>query len=117
MRALVVGAGIGGLTAALTLRRAGVEVAVREQAPELREVGAGIQLAPNATRILERLGLREALARVGVRPQTIEHRRWQDGRVLLRQPLGEACEREFRAPYYHVYRPDLLDVLAAARSR
>jgi len=114
MRALVVGAGIGGLAAALTLRRAGLEVAVREQAPALREVGAGIQLAPNATRILERLGLRPALARVGVRPQTIEHRRWQDGRVLFRQPLGEACEREFGAPYYHVYRPDLLDVLAAA---
>ena len=61
MRALVVGAGIGGLAAALTLRRAGLEVAVREQAPALREVGAGIQLAPNATRILERLGLRPAL--------------------------------------------------------
>jgi salicylate hydroxylase len=114
MRASIIGAGIGGLTAALTLRRAGLEVSIYEQAPELREVGAGIQLAPNATRILERLGLRDGLARIGVRPETIEHRRWQDGRVLLRQPLGVACEREFGAPYYHVYRPDLLDLLAAA---
>jgi 2-polyprenyl-6-methoxyphenol hydroxylase-like FAD-dependent oxidoreductase len=114
MRAVVVGAGIGGLTAALALRGAGLDVTVVEQAPALREVGAGIQLAPNATRLLRRLGLGEALERIGVRPEAIEHRRWQDGRVLLRTPLGEACERRFGAPYYHVYRPDLLDLLAGA---
>jgi salicylate hydroxylase len=114
MRALIVGAGIGGLTAALALRQAGVDAHVYEQAAELHEVGAGIQLSPNATRILIRLGLGEALARVGSRPEAIEHRRWEDGRVLLRQPLGELCERTFGSPYYHVYRPDLLGVLTAA---
>jgi salicylate hydroxylase len=114
VQAIVVGAGIGGLTAALALRAAGLEVAVYEQADELREVGAGIQLAPNATRLLHRLGMAEALARVGVRPDAIEHKRWQDGRVLLRQPLGQTCEQTFGAPYYHLYRPDLLTVLAAA---
>ena len=114
MQAIVVGAGIGGLTAALALRAAGVDVAVYEQADALREVGAGIQLAPNATRLLHRLGLGDALARVGVRPDAIEHKRWQDGRILLRQPLGETCERTFGAPYYHLYRPDLLSVLAEA---
>lgn len=117
MRAVVVGAGIGGLAAALALRAVGVDAVVYEQADALREVGAGIQLAPNATRVLHRLGLADALARVGVRPEAIEHRRWEDGRVLLRQPLGEACERIFGAPYYHVYRPDLLDVLAGALPR
>jgi salicylate hydroxylase len=114
LRAVVVGAGIGGLTAALALHRAGLDVRVFEQAPVLREVGAGIQLAPNATRILARLGIGAALARVAVRPDVIEHRRWQDGRVLLRQPLGDHLEREFGAPYYHVYRPDLLAVLRDA---
>jgi salicylate hydroxylase len=114
MRALIIGAGIGGLTAAIALRQAGVDTHVYEQAPELHEVGAGVQLSPNATRILIRLGFGEALARVGSRPEAIEHRRWDDGRLLLRQPLGEACERTFGSPYYHVYRPDLLAVLSAA---
>jgi len=117
MRAVIVGAGIGGLTAAIALRQAGVDAHVYEQASELREVGAGIQLSPNATRILVRLGLGEAFARVGSRPEAIEHRRWEDGRVLLRQPLGDMCERTFGSPYYHVYRPDLLAVLSAALPR
>ena len=114
MQAIVVGAGIGGLTAALALRAAGLDVAVYEQADELREVGAGIQLAPNATRLLHRLGLAEALAGVGVMPEAIEHKRWEDGRILLRQPLGATYERAFGAPYYHLYRPDLLAVLSDA---
>lgn len=110
----MIGAGIGGLAAALTLGRAGLRVRVFEQSPALREVGAGIQLAPNATRILHRLGLAEALARVAVRPACSEVRRWDDGRVLWSQPLGATIEARFGAPYYHLYRPDLLAVLADA---
>jgi salicylate hydroxylase len=114
MDAAVIGAGIGGLTAALTLARAGVGVRVFEQAEALREVGAGIQMAPNATRILHRLGLAAPLARVAVRPERSETRRWDDGRVLWTQPLGAVVERRFGAPYYHLHRPDLLAVLSDA---
>lgn len=102
------------MTTALALQRAGIEALVVEQAPELREVGAGLQLAPNATRILERLGLGARLAAVGVTPAVIELRRWDDGRVLLRQPLGLDCTERYGAPYYHISRPDLLAALAAA---
>jgi salicylate hydroxylase len=111
---IVVGAGIGGLTAALTLARAGLQVRVFEQTPELHEVGAGIQIAPNATRILHRLGLVEPLARVGVRPEATDVRRWDDGRRLWSEPLGQAVAERFGAPYYHLYRPDLLAVLSSA---
>jgi salicylate hydroxylase len=114
MEAAVIGAGIGGLTAALALARVGVSVRVYEQAPALREVGAGIQLAPNATRLLHRLGLAAPLARVAVRPAQTVVRRWDDGRTLWSQPLADTVEARFGAPYYHLYRPDLLAVLAEA---
>ena len=114
MRIIIIGAGIGGLVAALTLRRSGFEVQVFEQASELREVGAGVQISPNASRILHRLGLEEPLRRFGVRPLAVVIRRWDDGRVIARQPLADACERDFGAPYYHFHRAELLDVLSAA---
>jgi len=114
MRIIIIGAGIGGLAASLTLRRAGFEVQVFEQAAELREVGAGIQISPNASRILHRLGLEQPMRRMGVRPHAIVIRRWDDGRELARQPLADACERTFGAPYYNFHRADLLDLLSAA---
>jgi salicylate hydroxylase len=114
MRITIIGAGIGGLAAALTLRRAGLDVRVFEQAAELREVGAGIQISPNASRILNRLGLEEPMRRMGVRPRSILIRRWDDGREIARQPLADACERNFGAPYYNFHRADLLDLLSAA---
>src|SRR5713226_1733521 len=98
MRIILIGAGIGGLAAALTLGRSGFEVQVFEQASEVREVGAGVQISPNATRILHRLGLEEPLRLFGVRPRAAVIRRWDDGRVIARQPLAGACERNFGAP-------------------
>jgi salicylate hydroxylase len=116
IRVAIVGGGIGGLAAALFLRRAGLhDVAVFEQAPELREIGAGIQVAPNAVRLLRRLSLADALAEVAVRLEGgWEFRRWEDGRVLFSQPLGEEAEQRFGEPYYVVHRGHLLDLLRAA---
>ncbi len=107
----VIGSGIGGLAAALSLLRAGLDAHVYEQAPEAREVGAGIQVSPNATRILHRLGLAEPLATTGVRPLTLRQRRWDDGRTLSCAPLGEAMEAACGAPYYQIHRADLLNAL------
>jgi salicylate hydroxylase len=109
-----VGGGIGGLTAALALLRAGLDVRVYEQARLISEVGAGIQLAPNSTRILARLGLLPALARTAVRPTVFEFRRWDDGRLLSSTPLGDAIEGRFGHPYLHAHRADLIAALADA---
>jgi 2-polyprenyl-6-methoxyphenol hydroxylase-like FAD-dependent oxidoreductase len=112
-RIAVIGAGIGGLSAALSLRRAGFEVDVYEQAPELTEVGGGINMAPNATRILRRLGLAEGLDREGVRPVVTHQRRWQDGRTLQRARLNPLCEQLYGAPHMTLHRADLLAVIAS----
>lgn len=103
----VAGAGIAGLTFAAALGRAGIDCHVYEQAEHLTEVGAGVQVAPNATRLLHRLGLRDRLRAVAVAPQAIEMRRWDDGTLLQRTPLGSLCRRRFGAPYYAVHRADL----------
>ncbi len=79
----VIGAGIGGLTAALCLQKIGIDVHVYEQARVLREVGAGINVPPNATRIIHALGLGDELDKLGVMPAGAHQRRWDDGRTLL----------------------------------
>jgi salicylate hydroxylase len=114
MRVIVVGAGIGGLTAALALRRCGIEVQVFEQATELREVGAGVRLSSNATRLLHRLGCEAAMRAAGVRPASSTYLRWDDGRIIAREMLGEEAERRYGAPQYSFHRADLLTLLAAA---
>src|SRR5437773_2933952 len=109
----VIGGGIGGLTAALSLRQAGYEVDVYEQAPELTQIGGGINMGPNAARILRRLGLAEGLDREGVRPLVTHQRRWQDGRTLQRAPLNPLCEELYGAPHITIHRADLLAVIAS----
>lgn len=103
----IVGAGIAGLAFAAALDRAGIDFEVYEQAPLLAEVGAGVQLAPNATRLLHRLGLGEHLLATAVTPEAIEIHRWDDGTLLQRTPLGKACRDRFGAPYYTMHRADL----------
>jgi len=116
MRVGIAGGGLGGLSAALFLLRAGVgEVRVFEQQRTLSEIGAGIQVAPNAVRLLQRLGVGEALAAVSVPFEDAwEFRRWEDGRVLFSQTYGAEGEARFGAPYLAVHRAQLMDVLAEA---
>ncbi|MFC5215493.1 FAD-dependent monooxygenase [Streptomyces coerulescens] len=114
MRAIVVGAGIGGLAAALSLRRAGVEVTLVERAQRFTDIGAGIQLAPNATRELRRLGVLDVVAARAAHPPHVSFRTWSDGSEICRYALGRDAEEEFGAPYLVVHRADLHSALAAA---
>jgi salicylate hydroxylase len=102
----IVGAGIGGLTAALAMLRRGQNVTVLEQAPELGEVGAGLTLTPNATRVLVDLGLGEVLADIADSParQSVNH--YQTDAVLVNTARGEDTRERYGAPYYQVHRAD-----------
>lgn len=111
MQVSIVGAGLSGLTLAAALTADGIECQVFEQAPALGEVGAGIQIAPNASRLLHRLGLQARLRAVAVRPAAIEMRRWDDNQLLARTALGAQCEELFGAPYYTMHRADLHSAL------
>jgi salicylate hydroxylase len=114
LQVAVVGAGIGGLTAAIALARKGVCVSVYEQAPELAPVGASLALGPNATRLLDALGLGGGIRRVGVRAEAVELVRWDDGKVLLRTELGAPAEEYFGAPPLDFLRADLQAALLQA---
>ncbi|MBL8380860.1 MAG: FAD-dependent monooxygenase [Burkholderiales bacterium] len=111
---LIAGAGIGGLAAALALIRRGFAVAVFEQARELREVGAGLQLSPNGNRALYALGVGDALARLSCAADGKEIRLWNSGETWKLFDLGAVAVANYGYPYFTVWRPDLLAVLADA---
>lgn len=110
-RVVIAGGGLGGLTAAYLLRSVGMKVTVLEQANELGEVGAGIQTAPNASRILINAGLRPQLEAIKTQPTSQVRRRWSDGKILASRPLGDTLWQEFGAPYWHFHRADLHQML------
>jgi len=110
---VIAGAGIGGLAAALSLARAGKRALVLERAARIEEVGAGLQIAPNAGRILAKLGLEPALAAVAVEPDAINIRRGRDGAVLARLDLSGARSR-WGAPFRLFHRADLQGALLQA---
>ncbi|WOH79171.1 FAD-dependent monooxygenase [Bradyrhizobium sp. BEA-2-5] len=113
---IVAGAGIGGLTASLTLAAQGFRVVVLEKAERLEEAGAGIQLSPNASRILVELGLKEPLARRAVTPESVNILSARAGGEIARMPLGQAAEFRAGAPYWVIHRADLQAALQAAAS-
>jgi 2-polyprenyl-6-methoxyphenol hydroxylase-like FAD-dependent oxidoreductase len=112
-RILIAGAGIGGLTAGACLLRAGHDVTIFEQASELSEVGAGLQISANATHVLHHLGLRARLAEVGVRPGAYVFRLHDTGEEIHRFALSDEHERLHGAPYYQLHRADVHTLLAA----
>jgi salicylate hydroxylase len=113
LKIAIIGGGLGGLSAAVGLHQAGFEVEVYEQAPELTQIGGGINMGPNAARVLRRLGLGPGLDREGVRPLGTHQRRWQDGRTLQKAALNPQCEALYGAPHITIHRADLLAVIAA----
>ncbi len=119
LRVAVIGAGIGGLAAACALRQRGFEIAVYERAPELGEVGAGLQLGPNAVKVLRALGVADALKHLAFEPVNIVSLGWDDARLRFREPLKAVAAAKFGAPYWTAHRADvhrlLCETLPAVR--
>lgn len=113
---IVTGGGIGGMAAAWAMGSCGVKVRVLEQSPALGEVGAGIQLGPNAVRVLDEWGLKPALERVAAFPDALVVRDASDGRELGRLRLGRRAVERYGQPYATVHRADILGLLVNAVS-
>lgn len=113
----IVGAGIGGLAAALALMRRGIDVDVYEQAPELRELGAGVQISANGSRVLLTLGLGAALEKVQVEPAGKAVRLWDTGQTWKMFDLGMESVERYGSPYLTLHRSDLHDAIARALLR
>jgi salicylate hydroxylase len=109
----IAGAGIGGLTAALALNRIGCRIILFEREAHLAEIGAGLQLSPNASRVLIGLGLEQPLSAVAVAPDAISIINARNGRETARIPLGDKIRARHGAPYWLLHRPDLQAVLLA----
>ncbi len=113
MKAVIAGGGIGGLTAAICLVKAGWEVTVFEQAPEISEIGAGIQISPNGVKILEQLGVMPELENTLFEPEAIELRIGASGREVFYLPLKGVAEKRWGARYIQIHRADLMNGLLA----
>src|SRR3954469_17131862 len=113
----IVGGGIGGLTAALALIRQGIDVEVHEQAPELKELGAGVQISSNGTRALYALGLGEVVEKAGVIVAGKEIRLWSTGQTWKLFDLGAISVERYGFPYVMFHRGDLHAVLLDAIRR
>jgi salicylate hydroxylase len=111
---LIVGAGIGGLTAALAMQQRGLRVVISEQASQLGEVGAGLTLTPNLTRVLYHLELEDALSAIMVVPEIQLIRHWQSGETLVQKRRGQLAIDTYGFPYGHVHRADIHNMLVQA---
>src|SRR5258708_21817497 len=110
---IVAGGGIGGLTAALSLIKRGFEVEIYEQAPILREVGAGVQISANGMLVLRELGLSAPIMEEAAHPERRDIRMSNTGQAWTAFDLGTASVQTYRHPYVPMYRPDPLTIPSA----
>ena len=108
----VVGAGLGGLTVAGFLQRAGFAVTIYEQAPTFSRIGAGIILSANAMKALRRLGVEDELARTGIKAQCYVSRAWDTGATIYEIHFDAASEKRYGGPYLNIHRGDLHEIMA-----
>ena len=113
-RIAIIGAGMGGLATAAALHRLGIGFHIYEQAAHFARIGAGIQMSPNAMRVLSGLGLETSVRRLAFQPQTWNNREWDTGAVKYELQLGENAEKRFGAPYLQMHRADLHTALLSA---
>ncbi|KAG0652763.1 Oosporein biosynthesis 4 [Hyphodiscus hymeniophilus] len=112
MKVIIVGCGLGGLSCAISCLKEGLQVTILERAPEILPVGAGIQIPPNATRVLNYYGLEEQLEKSGaIRIEDRLLRRYSDGRILCIRPGGKKMVEDFGFPYYVIHRADYQNLL------
>jgi salicylate hydroxylase/6-hydroxynicotinate 3-monooxygenase len=109
----IIGAGMGGLSAAATLGRAGIDAEVYEQAPAFTRIGSGIQMSPNAMKVLRAIGLEEKTREIAFRPDHQLSRDWDTGHINLDYPFGDLVEKKYGAPYLLMHRGDLHALLAS----
>ena len=114
MHAIIVGAGIGGISAALFLLKAGIQVSLLERAEKLREVGAGVQISSNGTIALRELGLLEKIESVAVKPVSFKVLHFETDELVAEFPLGMQSEERYGESFFQVHRADLLDILVDA---
>src|SRR5438874_1641768 len=115
-RIAIVGAGLGGLAAAAALQRAGLAAKVFEQAPQFARVGAGIQMSPNAVKVVRAFGLEERLRSVAFQPESWKNRTFDTGEMRFEYRLGAAAEAKYSSPYLLMHRGDLHAALASGVS-
>jgi salicylate hydroxylase len=113
-RIAIVGAGIGGLAAALAFHRRGIEAEIYEQVPELREIGAGLNLSPNTLKAFRHLGVEDAAVAIGYQAEYQFIRSWRSGRIITKQKRAAGIAARFGAEFMTIHRADLSDVLRDA---
>jgi salicylate hydroxylase len=109
----IIGGGIGGVALATCLLQRGFEVRLFERAKGFGEVGAGIQMTPNAVKVMKALGLLDRMLEAGFLPHALVGRNWRSARGNFRTPLKGVCEQLYDAPFIHIHRADLHHILAA----